>query len=110
MYINKSIYVYFYVGLDIDKQVSICIEPGIFEWLGWYNQSGLPDWMNNDELIAAGYNINSKYDALVPLPLIIANMTETVEQYYVRCDEVVQNVVKTTEPEGNYTKKKKSII
>lgn len=89
------------LGLDIDKQVSICVEPGIFEWLGWYTQSGLPDWMSNGELIAAGFNINSKYEALVTLPLLIENITETVEQYYVRCDEVIQNLIKITEPGGN---------
>lgn len=90
------------VGLDIDKQVSICVEPGIFEWLGWYNQSGLPDWMSNGELIAAGFNINSEYEALVTLPLLIENITETVEQYYVRCDDVVQHLIKITEPRGNF--------
>jgi len=94
---------FFHIGLDIDKQISICVEPGIFEWLGWYNQSGLPDWMNNDELIAAGFNINSKYEALVSLSLLIENMIETVEQYYIRCDDVVQNLIKTTESKGNNT-------
>jgi len=93
---------YFYIGLDINKQVSICIEPGMFEWLGWCNQSRLPDWMSTDELIAAGFNINSKYEALVSLPQLIDNMTETVEQYYTRCDEVVQNLIKTTEFKGTY--------
>jgi len=90
----------FCIGLEIEKQVSICVEPGIFEWLGWYNQSGLPDWMNNDELIAAGFNVNSKYEALVPLSQLSNSATETVEQYHIRCDEVVQNLIKTTEGNG----------
>lgn len=85
----------------MDKEISICIEPGIFEWLGWYNQTGLPDWMNYDELIAAGFNINSKYEALVPLLQLNDKITETVEQYYMRCDNVVQNLIKTTELKGN---------
>lgn len=57
--------------------------------------------MSNEELIAASFNINSKYEALVSLPILIENMTETVEQYYIRCDEVIQNLIKTTEPKGN---------
>lgn len=57
--------------------------------------------MSKDELIAAGYNINSKYETLVSLPLLIENMTETVSQYYVRCDEVVQSLIKTIEPKGS---------
>lgn len=95
-----------HIGLDIDKQVPICIEPGIFEWLGWYNQSGLPDWMSIEELITAGFNINSKYEALVSLPFLLENMTETVEQYYIRCDEVIQNLIKSTEPKGNHPNQK----
>ncbi|XP_050431445.1 protein UBASH3A homolog [Adelges cooleyi] len=87
-------------GLDIEKHVMICVEPGLFEWLGWYNRSGLPDWMTNEELIAAGYNINSKYSPLVPLPLLLENVSETVEQYYMRCDEVVQAFIKSTENKG----------
>lgn len=62
--------------------------------------------MSNDELLAAGFNINSKYEALVPLPLLIENISETVEQYYVRCDEVVQNLIKTTESIGKNNSKK----
>lgn len=88
------------IGLDIDKKVSICVEPGIFEWLGWYNHSRLPDWMNNDELKTAGFNINFEYEAQISLSQLVDNMTETVEQYYLRCDNVVQNLIKTTELKG----------
>lgn len=56
--------------------------------------------MNNNELIDAGFNINYKYESLVSLPVLIKNMSETVEQYYIRCNEVVQNLIKITEPEG----------
>ncbi|XP_050524014.1 protein UBASH3A homolog [Daktulosphaira vitifoliae] len=85
------------VGLDIEKQVSICIEPGLFEWLGWYSRSGLPKWMTYEELITAGFNINSNYVPIISLSLLIENMSETIEQYYLRCDTVVQALIKTTE-------------
>jgi hypothetical protein len=57
--------------------------------------------MSIEELITAGFNINSKYEALVSLPFLVENMSETVEQYYIRCDEVIQNLIKSTEPKGN---------
>lgn len=60
--------------------------------------------MNNDELITAGFNINFKYEALVTLPFLVKSMTETVEQYYIRCNEVVQSLIKATESEGNTIK------
>lgn len=62
--------------------------------------------MTNDELIAAGFNINSKYEALVSLSLLIENMTETVEQYYIRCDELVQTLIKTTESKSKVNRNK----
>lgn len=58
--------------------------------------------MNIDELIDAGFNINSKYESLVSLSLLIENMSETVEQYYFRSNEIVQHLIKTTESKGKY--------
>jgi len=66
--------------------------------------------MSNEELIAAGFNINSKYEALVSLPFLIDNMSETVEQYYIRCDDVIQNLIKSTEPKGNKLNKNVTLL
>lgn len=56
--------------------------------------------MNNDELKTAGFNINFEYEAQMSLSQLVNNITETVEKYYLRCDKVVQNLIKTTELKG----------
>ena len=43
-----------------DKTKVLHVEPGIFEWLGWY-QLGLPKWFTPAELKSHGYNIDVNY-------------------------------------------------
>ena len=38
----------------------IHVEPGLFEWLAWY-QDAMPDFMSDTELAEAGYNIELSY-------------------------------------------------
>ena len=40
----------------------IHVEPGLFEWLAWY-QDAMPDFMSDTELAEAGYNIELSYKA-----------------------------------------------
>ena len=47
-----------------DKTTVLHVEPGIFEWLGWY-QLGLPKWFTPAELKSHGYNINVNYKPYV---------------------------------------------
>ena len=47
-------------GLGVADKLKINIEPGLFEWLAWY-QDEMPSWMSASELIAAGYNIEPGY-------------------------------------------------
>lgn len=57
--------------------------------------------MSNDELIDAGFNVDPEYVPVLSLSFLVDNMSETVEEYYTRCLEVVQNLIKTSDPEGN---------
>ena len=47
-------------GLGLADKLKINIEPGLFEWLAWY-QDEMPSWMTAEELIAAGYNVEPSY-------------------------------------------------
>ena len=42
----------------------IHVEPGLFEWLAWY-QDAMPDFMSDTELAEAGYNIELSYKAYI---------------------------------------------
>lgn len=61
--------------------------------------------MSNDELIDAGFNIDPDYVPVISISWLVDNMTETVEGYYTRCVEMVENLIKSTVPEGNDVEK-----
>lgn len=78
-------------------KIKLCIEPSIFEWLGWY-QLGLPIWFTADELIERGYSVDRNYVSyMVPTQLYL---DETVEHYYSRCADFTRYILKKHEPEG----------
>ncbi|XP_036359529.1 protein UBASH3A homolog isoform X2 [Octopus sinensis] len=80
------------LGLNL----KICIEPSLFEWLGWY-QLGLPIWFTPDELIDHGYAVDRNYISyMVPTQLYL---DETVEHFYSRCADFTRYILKKHEHE-----------
>ena len=73
------------------------IEPGLFEWLGWY-KSGLPCFMSLPELIDCGFNIDTSQECIFPYSKYDKN--EKTEQYYLRCHEVTKEILRRHEVEG----------
>jgi hypothetical protein len=76
----------------------IAIEPGLFEWLAWY-QDSLPDWMSLQELQEAGYNIKSEYRPFVRVEEL-HDQRESTEQFYMRSFYLAQSVIKSTADRG----------
>ena len=82
-----------------DKTSVLHVEPGIFEWLGWY-QLGLPKWFTPAELKSHGYNIDVNYK-----PYVNANKLdyeETIEGYYKRSGETARHILRMHEKEGKF--------
>ena len=75
----------------------INIEPGLFEWLGWYKDS-LPRFMSTQELRDCGFPANTSY--CVVLQAAKYNLQETTEQYYERCHYVTTEILRRHESEG----------
>lgn len=72
---------------SIHNEIKIKIEPGLFEFFGWYPR--LPEWFTVDELIQNGYHIDSLYDPIIPVPDLLSRYTkESHETFYERCEEV----------------------
>lgn len=82
-------------GLGRQKETPINIEPGLFEWLVWYPEA-LPDWLTNEEFIAAGYNVQKDYIPLVGIPQLKEPPRETCEQFYLRSSFVVKSALAST--------------
>ncbi|XP_050297302.1 protein UBASH3A homolog isoform X2 [Anthonomus grandis grandis] len=64
-------------------ELAIKIEPGLFEWISWYPVDYIPDWMTNQELIQAGFNIDLSYTPFVTQKEV-KESKESCEQYYWR--------------------------
>ncbi|XP_061497715.1 ecdysteroid-phosphate phosphatase isoform X1 [Anopheles gambiae] len=83
-------------GLGLKATVPICIEPGLFEWLAWY-QDGLPEWLTPDELLAADYNIDTAYKPLSSPGLLREHFHEKLNEFYCRNSNAAEEIIKSTE-------------
>ncbi|XP_052800510.1 protein UBASH3A homolog isoform X2 [Mya arenaria] len=77
--------------------VPLHVEPGIFEWLGWY-QLGLPKFFTPTELKSHGFNVDLSYKPFVPITKF--DMEENIEGYYRRSGETSRNIVIRHQQEG----------
>lgn len=71
----------------------------MFEFLLWY-ENRFPDWMTDEELTAAGYRIDKKYQPLISREALKDHLKETCYQYYERNFEVMQHVLNITGERG----------
>eukprot|EP00088_Acartia_fossae_P057739 TRINITY_DN6738_c0_g1_i1.p1 TRINITY_DN6738_c0_g1~~TRINITY_DN6738_c0_g1_i1.p1 ORF type:complete len:713 (-),score=118.88 TRINITY_DN6738_c0_g1_i1:256-2394(-) len=85
-------------GLGIAQKVKMNLEPGLFEWLAWY-QDSMPDWMDAEELISAGYNIDATYKPYISADEL-QDCQESCQQFYIRNFFVTQCALQATEEVG----------
>ena len=74
------------------------IEPGLFEWLAWY-QDILPMWMTLEELQEAGYNINMDYKPIIKVEEM-TDVNESCENFYTRSAYISETVINKTQHQG----------
>ncbi|XP_046402708.1 protein UBASH3A homolog isoform X2 [Ischnura elegans] len=77
----------------------IAIEPGLFEWLGWYVEE-LPNWMDAEDLINAGFNVMTNREPYVSVETLANQRKETVENFYERCHFVIRKALEDTARDG----------
>lgn len=85
-------------GCNKQDSIKIKIEPCLFEWTQWY-QSGIPEFMTNEELIAAGFNIDDTYEPIVKLS-DLKQLDENCEKYYQR-NTYLTKAILNAHPSGN---------
>ncbi|KAI4502165.1 hypothetical protein M0802_002847 [Mischocyttarus mexicanus] len=78
-------------GLELD--IPIKIEPGLVEWLAWY-PAGVPTWMTPEELIHAGYNVDTDYNHVIEIKDL--TIKETSTQYYERSHKIMKHIIENT--------------
>ncbi|XP_065168642.1 ecdysteroid-phosphate phosphatase isoform X2 [Atheta coriaria] len=85
-------------GLGIKDTVSIKVEPSLFEWLVWY-QDTTPSWLTPDEYRTAGFNIDENYESIITQQELFKNR-ENCEQFYERSHRATSTIAKN-HPTGN---------
>uniref|UniRef100_T1ITI2 Ecdysteroid-phosphate phosphatase n=1 Tax=Strigamia maritima TaxID=126957 RepID=T1ITI2_STRMM len=81
------------LGMNQEK-TPMCIEPGLFEWLAWY-QDSMPEWMSAQEFKDYGFNIELNYRPYITAEELY-DRRESSEQYYMRSYYVAQSIIKST--------------
>lgn len=82
-------------GMGIEDRVKIRVEPGLFEFLGWYER-GLPSFFNPSEMIVNEdeetnlYNIDKNYRPIISLEKL--SRDEKYIDYYNRSFKVTQQI------------------
>lgn len=85
-------------GMGVADKLKINIEPGLFEWLAWY-QDGMPSWMTASELICAGYNVDPTYKPYISSEEL-QDTQESCPQFFIRNFFVTQCALQATEEAG----------
>ena len=85
-------------GLGVADKLKINIEPGLFEWLAWY-QDEMPRWMTSEELLAAGYNVEPTYKPYISSEEL-HDTQESCQQFFIRNFFITQCALQATEEAG----------
>ncbi|CAF0839034.1 unnamed protein product [Didymodactylos carnosus] len=76
-------------GMGIEDRVKIRIEPGLFEFLGWYER-GLPTFLTSDMLQEHLFNIDKNYRPIISVEKL--SRDEKYTDYYNRSFKITQQI------------------
>ena len=95
---------FFFQGLGA-TDLKLHVEPGLFEWLAWYQECGVPDWMSSRDLLAAGFNADESYEPFISMEELRDTQAqlqqpESIDQFYTRNFFVTRCILQATEEAG----------
>ncbi|KRZ85056.1 Protein UBASH3A -like protein [Trichinella sp. T8] len=71
----------------------ICIEPGLFEYMGWYKEENL-NFLSTLEMVVQGYEVDPDYFPVISCEdLKTKYKNETIEEYYKRTGDVIGSIL-----------------
>jgi len=76
--------------------------------MAWY-PSGVPDWLNKNELIEAKYDVDLDYEPVQPGSDLTVRLKESTEQFYERNHDVILQLLEQTS-KSQYLLRKKILI
>ncbi|KAI6213148.1 hypothetical protein M3Y94_00116200 [Aphelenchoides besseyi] len=81
------------IAQALSMKADIRIEPGLFDWTGWY-MDGVPVWMTISELVAAGYNVDRNYKPIQTAESVMRLREENKHELYRRIQSVITQINK----------------
>lgn len=83
-------------GLNLHRTVKMRIEPGLFEWCGWY-PGPIPEFCTSDNLVEFGLNVDTDYVPLVSVAeLSTKHKNESIAEFYRRNHDVTESATKNS--------------
>ena len=79
------------------KMVKLCVEPGLYEWLGWVRQEH-PAFLHPSELHSFGIPVDQEYSPIFPMDQL--DYDEDVKNYYKRNGHVAKCIVDKYDQHG----------
>uniref|UniRef100_A0A915K475 Protein UBASH3A-like protein n=1 Tax=Romanomermis culicivorax TaxID=13658 RepID=A0A915K475_ROMCU len=74
-----------------NMDVRINVEPGLFEWLAWYDS--MPKWLDASVLVQAKHRVNEQYQPVMTVSELAGKKAESTKEYYERISNVVKKIV-----------------
>jgi len=65
------------------QDISINVEPGLFEWLSWYKEN-LPDFIKPSVLKELNFDVNVEYEPIFTVDTLKQNPRESLAEFYER--------------------------
>nr|XP_060626263.1 ubiquitin-associated and SH3 domain-containing protein A [Anolis sagrei ordinatus] len=85
-------------GLQLEKKVKICIEPGLFEWTKWEADTTVPSFMTERELTEINYSVDTTYRCNFPLSSLMPS--EGYDDYINRCSASIKYIIGSCATKG----------
>ncbi|KAI6199485.1 hypothetical protein M3Y96_00632100 [Aphelenchoides besseyi] len=82
-----------FIAQALSMKADIRIEPGLFDWTGWY-MDGVPVWMTVSELVAAGYDVDRNYKPIQTAESVMRLRAENKHEFYRRIQSVITQINK----------------
>lgn len=82
-------------AMNLDNELPINVEYGLFEWVGWY-ELGLPVWLSEKEL-GVIFNINESYQPIMSRYQLLGIPKESLEDFYSRNSSTMSEILKNCE-------------
>lgn len=82
-------------AMNLDSELPINVEYGLFEWIGWY-ELGIPAWLSEKEL-GVIFNVNKSYKPVISRNQLLDITKESLDEFYHRNSNTMRELLNNSE-------------